>query len=70
MKVIKPEAEIYRRVEADSGVAPDALLFTDDRLDNIEAAAARGWNVHLFEGPQGWAECLVSHGLLSRAEAA
>ena len=70
MKVIKPEAEIYRRVEADSGVAPDALLFTDDRLDNIEAAAARGWNVHLFEGPQGWAECLVSHGLLSQAEAA
>jgi len=69
MGVIKPDAEIYRQVEADSGIAPEALLFTDDRIDNIEAAAARGWQTHLFEGPQGWADTLVSHNLLTVEEA-
>jgi 2-haloacid dehalogenase len=32
-----------------------SLLFTDDRADNIDAARARGWQAHLFDGPQGWA---------------
>lgn len=70
MKVIKPDAEIYRMVEADCGVAPEAMLFADDRADNIEAAAARGWQTHLFEGPEGWAARLVDEGLLSAEEAA
>ena len=33
MGVIKPEAQIYEMVEADCGVAPDGLLFVDDRAD-------------------------------------
>lgn len=70
MKVIKPDADIYAQLEADCGVAPDRLLFTDDRQDNISAAAARGWHTHLFEGPQGWADCLVVAGLLTEKEAA
>ncbi len=70
MKVVKPDPEIYRIVEKDSGIAPKALLFTDDRTDNIEAAAARGWQVHLFEGSQGLAARLVAEGLLSETEAA
>lgn len=69
MGVIKPDPAIYRMVEQDCGIAPEALLFTDDRADNIAAAAARGWQVHLFEGPQGWAERLVAAGLLTAAEA-
>lgn len=64
MGVIKPDAEIYRQVEADCGVAPEALLFADDRADNIAAAAARGWQTHLFDGPEGWEQRLVSEGLL------
>lgn len=51
MGVIKPEAEIYARVEADCGLAPESLLFADDRAENIAAAAARGWQTHLFDGP-------------------
>ncbi len=70
MKVIKPDADIYAQLEADCGVAPVHLLFTDDRLENIEAAAARGWQTHLFEGPQGWAARLVEAGLLDMADAA
>ncbi|MFV2033539.1 MAG: HAD family hydrolase [Halocynthiibacter sp.] len=68
MQVTKPDAEIYRRVETDSGIAPEKLLFTDDRKDNIEAAQARGWQVHHFDGPAGLAARLVADGLLSPAE--
>lgn len=64
MKVIKPDALIYEMVEQDCGVAPEGLLFTDDRIDNINAAAARGWQTHHFDGPEGWADCLIGHGLL------
>lgn len=68
--VVKPDARIYEIVEADTGLPPGALLFTDDKPENIEAAAARGWQVHLFEGPQGWAQRLLAAGLLDAAGAA
>ncbi|MEM1101850.1 MAG: HAD family phosphatase [Pseudomonadota bacterium] len=70
MRVVKPDPAIYAGVEADCGVAPGDLLFADDRTDNIEAAAARGWRTHLFEGPEGWAARLVDEGLLTAEEAA
>lgn len=70
MQMTKPSTEIYAMVETDSGVPPDRLLFADDRPDNITAAASRGWHTHLFEHPQGWADRLVSEGLLTRSEAA
>ncbi|MCA3485972.1 MAG: HAD family phosphatase [Rhodobacter sp.] len=70
MGVTKPNPEIYRKVEEDCGLPPEALLFTDDRADNIAAARARGWQVHLFDGPEGLARRLVAAGLLAAAEAA
>jgi len=69
MQVIKPDAEIYAMVEEDCGLPPEALIFADDRIDNINAAAARGWQTHLFDGPQGWATRLTSEGLLTPKEA-
>ena len=69
MGVIKPEPAIYEKVEQDCGFAPDTLLFSDDRADNIQAAAARGWQTHVFDGPEGWAARLVSEGLLTEADA-
>lgn len=69
MGVTKPDAQIYAMVEADCGLAPDTLLFADDRADNIEAARARGWQTHLFEGPSAWADRLVCEELLSEEEA-
>ena len=66
---IKPDPAIFAVVEADCGIAPGALLFTDDREENIAAAAARGWQVHLFDSPEGWAQALQRHGLLSEEEA-
>lgn len=68
MMMAKPDPAIYAAVEADCGFEPGALLFTDDRQDNIGAAAARGWQTHLFDGPDGFAQALLSHGLLHEVE--
>lgn len=67
--VTKPDPRIYEIVEQDCGIAPERLLFTDDRPENIQAAARRGWQTHLFQGPDGWAARLVAEGLLSKTEA-
>ena len=69
MGVIKPEVRIYQMVEQDCGVPPEGLLFADDRIDNLRAAEARGWQTHLFDGPQGWADRLVAEGLLTKEAA-
>ena len=69
MKVIKPDPRIYEMLEQDCGIAPGALIFTDDRPDNIDMAASRGWQTHLFTGPQGWADRLVAAGLLTKEDA-
>ncbi len=70
MGVIKPDPAIYRMVEEACGHAPEAILFADDRADNITAAEARGWNGHLFDGASGWADRLVAEGLLAPGDAA
>lgn len=65
LRVTKPDPRIYALVEADCGHPPGALLFADDRAENIAAAAARGWQVHHFDGPDGFAARLVAEGLLN-----
>ena len=69
MRAIKPEPKIYEMMEADCGVPPNQLLFTDDRVDNITTAQKRGWQTHLFKNPQGWADRLVAENLLTPEEA-
>lgn len=69
LEVMKPDPGIYEIVERETGHAPEAMLFTDDRADNIAAAKARGWRAHLFEGAEGFAARLVAEGLLTEAEA-
>jgi 2-haloacid dehalogenase len=69
MGVIKPDPRIYQMVEEDCGLPPDSLLFTDDRADNITAAARRSWRTHQFETWQGWAARLVAEELLTKEEA-
>ena len=69
MGVIKPDPRIYQMVEEDCGLPPQALIFADDKAENIAAAAARGWKTHQFESWQGWARRLVAEGLLTEGEA-
>ena len=67
--VLKPDPAIYAAVEAATGLAPERLLFADDKPENIAAAAARGWATHHFTTPEGWAARLVAEGLLTEEEA-
>ncbi|SPJ23312.1 HAD family hydrolase [Palleronia abyssalis] len=67
--IVKPDPGIYEALERETGIAPGRILFTDDKRENIAAAAARGWQVHHFDGPRGWADRLVAEGLLSPSEA-
>jgi 2-haloacid dehalogenase len=69
MAVTKPNSDIYQQVEDTLNRSPETLFFTDDRVENIYAADRRGWQTHLFQSPQGLAQALVAHGLLTLAEA-
>jgi 2-haloacid dehalogenase len=69
MGVTKPDPRIYAMVEAGAGLSGQALLFADDRIENITQAQEHGWQTHLFDGPQGWADRLVAAGLLTLKEA-
>lgn len=66
---IKPDPEIYARLEQGAGLPVDRILFVDDRPENIDAARARGWQGHLFTTPEAWAARLVEAGLLSEQDA-
>ncbi|MEB8387185.1 HAD family phosphatase [Rhodobacteraceae bacterium KMM 6894] len=68
MGMKKPDPAIYAALEADCALPPETLLFTDDRADNIAVAATRGWQVHLFDGAPGFAQCLVAAGLLTKGD--
>ena len=40
---VKPEPGIYEHLEAHVEQQPSGLLFIDDKVENVEAAVARGW---------------------------
>ncbi len=69
LRLCKPDPAIYAVVETETGIAPEKLFFTDDKPENIAAAQARGWQGHLFQGPEGLSQRLVAEGLLSEEEA-
>ncbi|MCK8485190.1 HAD family phosphatase [Aliiroseovarius sp. S2029] len=68
MGVAKPDAQIYQMLEADCGQAPQALLFVDDRAENIAAADARGWQTHHFTSARNWADHLIARDLIEEAD--
>lgn len=69
-RCVKPEARIYEIAEARFGHPPHALFFTDDNPANVAAAAARGWQAHLFTGAAELEAELVACRLLARHEKA
>lgn len=48
---MKPAAKIYGAIEAITGLTGADLLYLDDRAENIEAGAARGWQTILHHDP-------------------
>ena len=69
MGEVKPGSRIYEMVEEDCGLDPATLLFTDDKQENLDVAAGRGWQTHLFTGSDGLATRLVAEGLLTESVA-
>ncbi len=49
---MKPQPEIYSAMEKMCGQRGADLIYIDDRLENIEAGAARGWRAILHETPE------------------
>jgi putative hydrolase of the HAD superfamily len=62
--LMKPEAAIYEQVEQRTGQPPRELVFFDDRPPNVEGAAQRGWQAHLWTGLAPAHEVLVAAGAL------
>jgi HAD superfamily hydrolase (TIGR01509 family) len=49
---MKPQPEIYDAMEKKTGKRGADLIYIDDRPENIEAGAARGWRTILHESPE------------------
>jgi HAD superfamily hydrolase (TIGR01509 family) len=63
--LMKPEAGLYEIVERMSGRRDAEILYLDDRPENIEAGAARGWQVILHESPVKSRTAIERFGLLN-----
>jgi FMN phosphatase YigB (HAD superfamily) len=48
----KPEPEIYAALERMAGKEGGAILYLDDRAENVQAGLARGWRALLHETPE------------------
>jgi glucose-1-phosphatase len=48
--VMKPDVAIYAAAAELAGTSPNQIFFTDDREENVAAAASQGWQVHHFDG--------------------
>ena len=61
---MKPDARIYEVVERRTGRCGAELLYIDDRLENVEAGAARGWRVVHHQTPEQTIAAVRAAGLL------
>ena len=62
--LMKPDPRIFRLSAERAGLPPGELLFVDDSRTNIDAAAACGFDVHLFDNPAALQPALAARGLL------
>jgi HAD superfamily hydrolase (TIGR01509 family) len=52
VRAMKPDAKIYEELEQLSGKRGSEILYLDDRQENVDAGAARGWQVILQTEPE------------------
>jgi HAD superfamily hydrolase (TIGR01509 family) len=65
---MKPDAALYRVAESIASRTGPELVFLDDRLDNVEAAIALGWQAFVHQDPAQSRQRFVELGLLPRPE--
>jgi len=63
--VMKPDRRYFKLALERFGLVPGESLFTDDRLENVEAARALGMNAVVFRGAAGFRDELVARGVLA-----
>jgi putative hydrolase of the HAD superfamily len=60
---MKPDAGIYAAVERATGRAGEAVVYLDDRAENIQGGLARGWRALLHQTPEKTIPALRQTGL-------
>jgi len=60
---LKPDPSIYGIAARMAGVPPEALFFTDDVPEHVEAARAAGWDAEVFTTAAQLADDLQARGL-------
>jgi len=63
---MKPNPKLYEVVEQQTGLRSSAILYLDDRLENVAAGAARGWQTVLHETPEKSRAAVTAVGLLAQ----
>ena len=61
--LLKPDPKIFEHAIAASNRPAEALFFTDDREENIVAAAALGMHAHQFVSEAKLVEALLQAGV-------
>jgi HAD superfamily hydrolase (TIGR01509 family) len=61
----KPASEAFVSATAEIGVAASAVLFVDDTITNVRAAAHAGWIAHPYRGLARLRRLLEAHELLT-----
>jgi HAD superfamily hydrolase (TIGR01509 family) len=62
--VVKPDAEIYRRLVARYGLDVSETLFIDDRKENVEMARREGWEGFNFDPRNAEESCAALREIL------
>ncbi len=60
---MKPARQIYEDASRLAGVEPKDIFFTDDRLENVEAAKKAGWDAVVFTSPVALLRELYHRGI-------
>jgi FMN phosphatase YigB (HAD superfamily) len=67
VRAMKPDAKIYEVLEEVSDRQGAEILYLDDRQENVDAGAARGWQVILQTTPENSRARMRELGLLNHA---
>jgi len=62
---MKPDPRSYTAAAQLAGVNPQGIFFTDDREDNVTAAAAAGWDAVQYTSVSQLNEALCSRGIVT-----
>jgi HAD superfamily hydrolase (TIGR01509 family) len=60
---MKPTAKLYEVVERETGRRGSEIIYLDDRAENVDAGAGRGWQAILHETPAASLAALRAAGL-------